>query len=79
MKYLLEKLRKLDALLHTGQIRTSRGWMPPSKLHKLITVAEGAEATITATEYWLGDELVHRSIKADLKGRDLSDYRGALS
>lgn len=53
-------------------VQTTKGEMDDSMLTKRVTRNEGVESIVTATEYWLEGELVHRSIHAELIGRDLT-------
>ena len=52
-------------------IQTTHGPMPEDILTKRVEVSDEPDAVVTATEYWLGDELVHRSVHADLKSKAL--------
>lgn len=53
-------------------INTIKGEMDDADLMKRIIRTEGEESIVTATEYWLEGELVHRSVRAELIGRDLT-------
>lgn len=52
-------------------INTTHGPMDEALLEKRVVVSDELDAKVTATEYWLGSELVHRSIHADLKSKGL--------
>jgi len=54
-----------------AQIITTRGLMDESLLNKRIVESDEQDAFVTATEYWLDDELVHRSVHAALKSKAL--------
>jgi hypothetical protein len=55
--------------------------LPEEVLEKRVILQTGSsEAKLTATEYWLEGELVHRSLNIELIGRDLGavqEYLGA--
>lgn len=50
-------------------IQTTHGQMPEEALVKRVEVFDEPDAVVTATEYWLDDELVHRSVHAALKSK----------
>jgi hypothetical protein len=53
-------------------INTTYGEMEESRLRKNVETIENEEKIQTATEYWLNDECVHRSVNLHLKkGLDL--------
>jgi hypothetical protein len=62
-------------------ISTIHGMLPEDQLEKrVIRQLDSAEVTnVFATEYWLDGELVHRSITAELVGRDLSGVQQQLA
>ena len=54
-----------------GQIITTKGLLDESLLSKTVVQSDEPDAFVTATEYRLGDELVHRSVHAELKSKAL--------
>lgn len=52
-------------------INTIHGPMDEALLEKRVIVSDEPDAKVTATEYWLDGELVHRSVHADLKSKGL--------
>lgn len=48
-------------------INTTHGLMDPSALRKAEGVIENDNEKTTWIEYWLDDELVHRSVHMELK------------
>lgn len=61
-------------------INTTKGLLPEEVLEKrVLSQPCSTEVTnIVATEYWLDGELVHRSITAELIGRDLTPVQQPL-
>ena len=53
------------------EIFTSRGMFPTCLLRHETPVEDYEEATIYADEYYIGDELVKRSMHVALKSKDL--------
>ena len=53
-------------------IYTTKGEIDEALLEKKLIVEDYPDATVTATEYFLGDELVKRDVDVALKGRDLN-------
>lgn len=52
-------------------IKTTKGAMDEALLEKRIVESDEPDAFVTATEYWHGAELVHRSVHAALKSKGL--------
>ena len=52
-------------------IETTIGAIDERLLDKRIVESDETDAFVTATEYWLGAELVHRSVHAALKSKGL--------
>lgn len=52
-------------------IPTTKGPMDEALLEKRVIESDEQDAFVTATEYWQGDELVHRSVHAALKSKNL--------
>lgn len=50
-----------------GKIETTRGLMDECDLEKREGVVDNDNETTTWVEYWIGDELVHRSAHVTLK------------
>ena len=48
-------------------VDTLYGLMEEGLLEKKETVSENSNETVSATEYWLNGELVHRSATVNLK------------
>ena len=48
-------------------ITTTKGDMPEEVLSKKTTTTDEQDGIVTATEYWLDGELVHRSLDILLK------------
>ena len=59
-------------------VQTTKGALDDSQLEKRVTRDAGEESIVTAIEYWLEGELVHRSIHAELIGRDLTPAQQPL-
>lgn len=59
-------------------VTTIYGDMDDSKLRKVEGSEDRPDAFVSWVEYWLGDELVHRSVHGALKGRELKLEAGAL-
>ena len=49
------------------EITTTHGLMRASKLRKVVDVRENDDERAEAIEYYLGSELVHRSVHVHLK------------
>lgn len=52
-------------------ITTTKGPMDDSLLEKRVIESDEPDAFVTATEYWLDGELVHRGVHAALKSKGL--------
>ena len=52
-------------------IKTTKGDMEEAALKKKIICFDEQDAFVTATEYWFDEELVHRSVNAELKSKNL--------
>lgn len=52
-------------------ITTTKGEIPEELLEKRTPTFDYEDAFVTATEYWLDGELVHRSVHAALKSKGL--------
>lgn len=52
-------------------IHTTKGDLPEDALEKKVAESDEQDAFVTATEYWLEGELVHRSVHALLKTQNL--------
>lgn len=48
-------------------IETTHGLMDEADLRKVESVIDNENEHTTAVEYWLGEELVHRSVHVHLK------------
>lgn len=59
-------------------ISTTKGEMPEEHLSKKTINFASPDALTTATEYWHGQELVHRSVHIELIGRDLGAVQEPL-
>lgn len=59
-------------------IETTKGILPEELLMKKTEVFTSEDAVTTATEYWIGEELVHRSVSIELIGRDLTPVQQPL-
>lgn len=53
-------------------IYTTKGDMPIADLLHKEVVEDYEDATVTAQEYYLGEELVRRDVHVALKGKELS-------
>lgn len=59
-------------------VTTTHGDMDESLLRKVEGSEDARDAVVNWVEYWLGDELVHRSVHAALKGREYKLDQGAF-
>lgn len=59
-------------------VNTIHGEMDDSLLQKREGSEDRPDALVSWIEYWLGDELVHRSVHGVLKGRELKLEHGAF-
>ena len=53
-------------------IYTTKGDIEEALLTTKLVTEDYPDATVTATEYFLGDELVKRDVNVALKGKDLN-------
>ena len=69
-----------DRIFRKPKIMTIYGEMDEDKLEKrVVKIDDSDEITnITATEYWLDGELVHRSLAGELVGRNLFPVQESL-
>ena len=59
-------------------IHTIKGDMPVSELVKSVIEQDYADATVIATEYHHGDELVRRDVEVALKPKTLDVYQQGI-
>lgn len=62
----------------TQVIHTTKGDLPLSELIHKQVVEEYEDATVTAQEYYLGEELVRRDVHVALKGKELPMAQAAF-
>jgi hypothetical protein len=62
-----------------GMITTTHGIMSESRLRKVEGSVDNDNESTTWVEYYLGDELVHRSAHVTLKGVLVNAIAGALT
>ena len=60
-------------------ITTTKGLLDERLLVKREGAEEWPDASVSWVEYWDGDELVHRSVHAALKGRDIGAVQGSFT